>query len=50
MKRSTLIGSITVGMCFGLAAPLLAADPLVTGAATQASPAEESGVSAIKPA
>jgi len=50
MKRSTLVGFTTICMCFGLADPLLAADPVVTGAATQASPTEESGVSAIKPA
>ena len=48
MKRSTLVGSVTVCMCFGLAAPLLAADPVAT--ANQASPGEESGISAIKPA
>jgi sporulation protein YlmC with PRC-barrel domain len=50
MKRSTFIGSIAVCMYFGLAAPLLAAEPVVTGAAIQAPPAEESGVSAVKPA
>jgi len=48
MKRSTLLGSLTVCFCLGLAAPLLAAEAPVTGAVTT-SPSEEN-VSAATPA
>lgn len=38
MKRSTLIGSVAACVCLGLATPLLAAEPSVTGSMTQPSP------------
>jgi len=49
MKHSTLFGSVAACICLGLAVPLLAAEPPVTGAASQPSSKEES-VSATKPA
>lgn len=49
MKRSTLIGSVAACLCVGLAVPLFAAEPAVTGAATAPSP-NEKDLAAAKPA
>jgi sporulation protein YlmC with PRC-barrel domain len=48
MKRSILVNSMAACLCLGLAAPLLAAEPSVTGAVNQPSP-NEKNVSATKP-
>ena len=50
MKRSTLIGSVATILCFGLAAPLSAAEPVVTGTATHAAPGDKVVALATKPA
>jgi sporulation protein YlmC with PRC-barrel domain len=42
MKRSILASSVAACFCLGLAAPLLAAQPAVTGTANQPSPSEKS--------
>jgi sporulation protein YlmC with PRC-barrel domain len=49
MKRSILIGSVAACICFGLAVPLLAAEPPVAGTATKPASSEKN-VSAAKPA
>ena len=49
MKRSTLVSSVAACFCLGLAAPLLAAEPLATGRVNQPSPSEKNA-SAAKPA
>ncbi len=48
MKRSIRFSSVAACLCFGLAAPLLAAAPAVSGTASHPSPVTKS-VSAIKP-
>jgi sporulation protein YlmC with PRC-barrel domain len=50
MKCSILVGSLAVGLCLGLAAPPLAAEPAVTGPANHPSPPLKNNVSATKPA
>jgi sporulation protein YlmC with PRC-barrel domain len=49
MKRSTLVSSVAGCFCLSLAAPLLAAEPLATGAVNQSS-SGKNVVSATKPA
>ncbi len=49
MKRSILVSSVAACLCLGLAAPVLAAEPSVTGAVKASSPGEKT-VAATKPA
>jgi hypothetical protein len=49
MKRTILAGSTAACLCLGLAGPLLAAEPPVTGTVNHPSPGEQN-VAAIKPA
>jgi sporulation protein YlmC with PRC-barrel domain len=49
MKRSTLFGSVAACLCVVLSPPLLAADPVTTGAVNQP-PTSEKNFSAPKPA
>jgi sporulation protein YlmC with PRC-barrel domain len=50
MKRAALVGPVATFLCFGLAAPLFAAEPVVAGAATNAAPGDKVVALATKPA
>ena len=45
MKRVIVVGSVAACVCLGLAAPLLAADPAVTGTVNQAPPGGKTAAS-----
>lgn len=49
MKHSIFLGSVEVYMSFGLAAPLLAAEPTTTGTVSQSSPSEAAAVDTDAP-
>ena len=50
MKNSTIAGPVAAFLCFGLAPPTFAAEPVVTGTAVHASPGEKTVTPVIKPA
>jgi sporulation protein YlmC with PRC-barrel domain len=50
MKCSALVGPVATFLCFGLASPLFAAEPVVTGTATHAAPSDKVGAVATRPA
>ncbi len=49
MRRSILFSSVAACLCFGIAAPLLAAEPSVPGAVNQP-PSDARNVAATQPA
>jgi sporulation protein YlmC with PRC-barrel domain len=50
MKSSALVRPVATFLCFGLAAPLFATEPVVTGTATHAAPGDNVVALATKPA
>jgi len=50
MKSATIVGPFAALLCIGLGAPAFAAEPVVTGTATHASPGDKAVTSAVKPA
>jgi sporulation protein YlmC with PRC-barrel domain len=50
MKNSTVVRPAAILLCLGFAAPVLAAEPVVTGSAVHVSPGTSAGTEAIKPA